>query len=266
MGTERGGVMYLVYVGESGNTGTSLKDPNQPHHIFLGLMIHEDQWDGIKSEFYQVCHRRFSYNLGEFGTPRELHCSEILQGKGFFSSWPKTTRYQLIDELINILIQRETPLIVSNVDKQEFASAVAKTDSVAGAPLWRGPWEPAFSRFLYVLDLYMDELNTAAMPQEELIRGERVRISERAIIIAEEARRADSELMRECFRTGIDLPTGTVIENLYFVPSRDSHCTQLANICAYIIRRQFHQPSLPNSQYDALKEGRVLEVVYTVQM
>ena len=235
---------YLVYVVESGNTGNSLRDPNQPHHVFLGLMIHEDQWDEIKTEFYQVCRRRFTCNLGESGTPKELHCSEILQGKGFYSSWPKTTRFQLIDELISILVQRETPLIVSYVDKQKFASAGTKTDSAAGAHLWRGPWEPAFSSLLYVLDLYMDELNTAAMPEEELIRGDRVRISERAVIIADEARCADSEFMQECFRTGIDLPTGTVIENVYFLPSRDSHCTQLANICAYFIRRQLHQPLL----------------------
>ena len=25
--------MYLVYLGESGDTGTSTNDPNQPHHV-----------------------------------------------------------------------------------------------------------------------------------------------------------------------------------------------------------------------------------------
>ena len=256
--------MYLVYMGQSGNTGTSLKDPNQSHHVYAGLMIHEDQWNGIKVEFSQVCRRYFERNLGEPTTPKELHATEILHGKGFFSSWPKARRLQLIDDLLNILIGRETPLIVSYVDKQEFASA-RQTDSDR-QHWWQGPWEPVFSRFLFCLDLYIDEMNMAAMPEEELIRGAPVRISERATIIADEGKSVDPQFMQEFLNTEIDLPTGAVLENVYFTRSQDSQCTQLANICAYFVRRHLDQPSRPSSHYTALEEGHVLHVMYRVQM
>ena len=256
--------MYLVYIGESGHTGTSLKDPNQPHHVYAGLMVHEDLWNGIKTQFAQICRYYFDGDTGEAGIPRELRAAEIMQGKGFFSSWPRARRLGIIHDLLAILIQRETPLIVSYVSKEEFASA---RQSYSGSQSWwRGPWEPTFSRLLFSLELYMDELNTAQMPPEELIRGAPVKVRERAAIMADEARCGDSQFTQDFLKSEIDLPTGAVLDNIHFVRPQDSHCAQLANICAYTVRRHLHQPSAPNPQYTALEEGHVLEVIYPVHL
>ena len=256
--------MYLVYLGESGNTGTSLKDPNQPHHVYVGLMVHESQWDEVKEEFSQICHRYFGRSLGEPGTPREINAAEVLHGKGPFSSWPMAKRLQLVDDLLGILIRRNTPLIVSYVDKQEFASA-KETDSDR-RHWWQGLWEPAFSRFVFTLGLYMDDLNMREMSPEELHRGDPLKVTERATIIADGDKSVEPQFMQEFIKTEIDLPTEAVLQNVHFVRSQDSHCIQLADICAYFTRRHLHQPSQPNPQYTALEKGHVIEVVYQVQM
>ena len=256
--------MYLVYLGESGNTGASIHDPNQPHYVCVGLMVHEDQWNGIKVAFSQVCRRYFGQGPGGVSVPQELHGGEILQGKGVFSSWPKAKRLELIDDLLRIPIERETPLIVSYVDKHEFESAGRA--GPGSERTWGGPWEPVFSRFIFSLDMYMDDLNMAQMPPEEMQRGEPVRVSQRAAIIADGTKSADPQLMQKLLKTEMDLPTGAVLESIHFVRSEDSHCTQLANMCAYFLRRHLHQPSTPNPQYDALEESHIIEVVYRVQM
>lgn len=255
--------MYLVYVGESGHTGTSINDPSQPHHVYLALMVHDEQWNEIKAEFSYICRLHLGHALGEEGTPSELRAGQILQGTSFFSSWPRPKRLRLIDDLLNILIKRETPILVSYVDKHEFASAGQRDSS--RHPWWRGPWESAFSRLVFSLDLYMDEMNMAAMSQADVARGDQVKIMERAAIIADIANHNDRDFMQELLRTEVDLPTGVVLENVYFVKARYSHCTQLARICAYFVRRQLQQPSQPNPQYAALEEGRLIEVVYPVQ-
>ena len=84
--------------------------------------------------------------LGREIAPKQLIASQMYQGKGFFASWPKGKRHQLIDELLKILIRRETLLIVSYVDKEEFASAV-RSNSIDRTG--RGPWQAAFSRFVF---------------------------------------------------------------------------------------------------------------------
>ena len=51
--------MYLVYLGESGNMGTSNNDPNQPHHVHVGLLVHESQSVSINWEFNALFRRHF---------------------------------------------------------------------------------------------------------------------------------------------------------------------------------------------------------------
>ena len=84
--------MYLVYLGESGNTGVSVADSNQPHHVHVGLLIHESQSISINGEFNALCRRHFGRPLGEAGTPKELRPSDVYQGRGAFVSWPVEKR------------------------------------------------------------------------------------------------------------------------------------------------------------------------------
>ncbi|SVD16351.1 uncharacterized protein METZ01_LOCUS369205, partial [marine metagenome] len=109
--------MYLVYLGESGNTGVSVADSNQPHHVHVGLLIHESQSISIKGEFDALCRRHFGRPLGEAGTPDEIRPSDVFQGRGAFTSWTVEKRHELIQDCLSVLIRRETPLIATYVDK-----------------------------------------------------------------------------------------------------------------------------------------------------
>ena len=256
--------MYLIYLGESGDTGTSLNDPNQAHHVVVGLLVHETLWEGIKAEFDVVCHSHFGNSLGEDNIPKEIRIAEVFQGRGPFRAWPKARRDQLITDLLNILARRQTPLIVAYMHKGEFATAEpAEFGRKEG---WRSPWVPAFSRLLFSLDILMDEFNMEDMTSEEMHQGDTLEVKERAIIIANAARRSDSRSMQELIRTEVEVPTGAILEGIHFASSEESHCTQLADMCAYFMRRRFQQPDLPNPQYDALKEAHVLQVIYPVQL
>ena len=255
--------MYLVYTSESGDTGRSTSDPSQPHHVYAGLMVHEGQWESIRKDFRAVCRHYLGKELGSPDVPSRLSIRHILQGKDAFSSWPKSRRSELIDDLLKILVLRETPLLVMYVDKAKFASALGSGDP--NNTRWNQPWEPAFARLAYYLDLYMDELNLSAMPHEELMRGAPVLIGERATIISDRATPGGVEVMQRLLRTEIDLPTGAVHESAYLARTQDSHCTQLADLCTYIFRRHLQQPDLPDPRYTSLEEGHVIQVVHQVQ-
>ena len=255
--------MYLVYTSESGDTGLSTGDPSQPHHVYAGLMIHEGLWEPMRQEFRAVCRHYLGNELGVNGVPTRLSLPQLLHGKGHFNSWSVSRRSELIDDLLNILLLHETPLLAMYVDKAKFAAALRSGDP--GNTRWSQPWEPGFARLAYYLDLYMDELNLSAMPQEELMRGGPIHIGERAIIISARATPGDAEVMQRLLRTEIDLPTGAVHESAYLARTQDSHCTQLADLCSYIFRRHLQQPDRPDRRYDSLESGHVLQVVHQVQ-
>ena len=271
-------VMYLIYLAESGNTGTSLNDPNQPHHVCVGLLVRSDQWAKLGEGFSTICNNFIAEPLGHNDAPKELNPGHILQGRGYFASLPKTTRIDLLDHLIGLLVEQELRLLVAYVGKQQFAAA--QQSDTEGQRRWHNPWEPVFIRFLRILDIYMDEMVSAqvfsqlnlpeGMDHDEMnqayIRAEAGIPREHALIIGEQSRTAESLFMNHCLKDERDLPSGQLLENVYFSSPQNSHCTQLAKICAYFVRRHLSQPSQFNPHYTALERGGVIHVIYPIQL
>ena len=54
-------------------------------------------------------------------------------------------------------------------------------------------------------------------------------------------------------------------DDLMIAPASTSVGGQLASLCAYVIRRWLQQPNAAHGYFDALRDGRVLQVVYPYQ-
>lgn len=257
--------MYLVYMGESGNTGASLNDPRQPHLVHAGLLVHEHQWVSMNGEFNAMYRRHFGGPPGEDGTPKELHAADIYQGRHYFASWPPLRRAQLIQDCLSILIRREIPLVVAFVDKREFALARARGDS-PNSFMWQNPTEPAINRFLLALHMFMDELNMSTMTHEQMTDTNAWPIKDYALVVADARKSITPSFMADFLKSEPDIPAPAVLENFCFVGSEHSRCTQLAAMCAYIVRRWLQNPNGSHPYFDALRNNRVLQVMYPVKM
>lgn len=255
--------MYLVYLGESGNTGTSNNDANQSHHVHVGLMVHESQSVSLAGEFDALCRRHFGRPLGEPGTPKELRPSDVYQGRGAFTSWPQAKRNELIQDCLSILIRRETPLITAYVNKKEFAEVRAKGDDPNA--LWQNPSEIAMSRFLFALNMFVDELNMSNLDQQQLMESEWP-IADFAMVVAGDGRSVEPRFMTEFLRSEDGHDSTAVLGNFCYVDAEHSVGTQLANMCAYFTRRWLQNPSASHPYFDALRDGKVVQVIYQVQL
>jgi hypothetical protein len=254
--------MYLVYLGESGNTGNSVNDPHQPHHVHVGLLVHESQSIPMGGEFNALWRRHFGRPLGEAGSPKELRPADLYQGRGAFASWPPIKRKGLVQDCLGILIQREIPLIIAYVDKKEFAQVQARGDDPN--PLWENPSGVTISRFLLALSMFVDELNMSTLDSQQLME-DIWPISDFAMVIAGEGRSVESRFMTQFLKSEDGIDTTTVLGNFCFVGAEHSACTQLANMCAYFARRWLQDPSAPHPYFDALRDGKVVQVIYPVQ-
>lgn len=255
--------MYLVYLGESGNTGTSIGDANQPHHVHVGLMVHESQSISMGGEFNALCRRHFGRPLGEAGTLKELRPADLYQGRGAFVSWPRAKRNELIQDCLSILIRRETPMIAAYVDKREFAEVQSKGDSPTA--LFATPSEIALSRFLFALNMFVDELNMSALDSQQLMESVWP-VNDFALVVAGDARSVEPRFMTRFLQTEEGLDSTAVLGNFCFVGAEYSVGTQLANMCAYFARRWLQNPSAPHPYFQALRDGKVVQVIYSVQM
>ena len=57
-----------------------------------------------------------------------------------------------------------------------------------------------------------------------------------------------------------------LLGNFCFVGSQQSACTQLARQCAFFTRRWLQTPSSPQPYFEALRDGKVVQVIYNVQV
>lgn len=255
--------MYLVYLGESGNTGNSINDPNQPHQVFVGLVVHESQHISMCGEFDALCRRHFGRQTGEPGAPLQLRPAEIYQGRGIFVSWSQSKRSDLIQDCLNIMIRRETPVILSYLDKKEFAQARAGADPSATG--WQSPSEPIISRFLLATNMFVDELNMNSLNEQQLMEAQWP-VENFAQVVVSQSQSVEPRFMSEYLRSEDGQDSTAVLNSFCFIGPDRSACTQLANMCAYFARRWLQNPTHSHPYFDALQQNKVIQVIYPVRM
>ena len=253
--------MFLVYLGESGDTGTSIADANQPHQVHVGLLVHETQSVSVNGEYNALFRRHFGLPPGEPGTPSEIRPGDVFQGRGFFRSWAPAKRAELIQDCLNILIRRETPVIAAYLDKRNFAKVhAAGADSSVG---WQSPSEPTISRFLLALNMFVDELNMSQMDGQQLMESAWP-IADYALVVAGQSQSVKPNFMSEFLKSPDGMDSTAVLENVCYANPDHSVGTQLANMCAYFARRWLQDSSRPHPYFDALRDGKVVQVIYPV--
>ena len=247
--------MYLVYVGQSG-VPDDPANPHPPLHVTTGLMVHEESLQSIKAQFDVICHGFFGGMLGSPGAPETLSASDVILGNGPLESWPPERRERMVESLLNIMTRRQTPVIAAYVNSENFTAGDA----------WTEPWHAAFSRFVYSLDMLMDEINVEqAPPTSNPHDVAPIEIKERAVIVAESSMAAQSQAVDELVRRSLDLPTGSIADNVLFSGAQASHFHLLADMCAHFVGVGVQDTSAGESKLAALQEAHVIQVVYPVE-
>lgn len=254
--------MYLVYLGESGNTGASTNDPNQMHHVHAGVLVHETQWVPMNGEFNALYRRYFGGPPGEVAAPRQIRAADVYHGRDFYSSWQPSKRAELLQDCLSIMIRRETPVLIAYLDKRDYAQA---RDNGGHGSLWSSPSEPIMGRFLFALNMFMDELGMSTLSHEEMMQSVWP-IKDYTLVVADKGKSVKQAFLDQFIQSESDLPTPAILEDFCYTETEQSVFTQLANMCAYFVRRWLQDPSSPHSYFEALQEGKVIQVIYPVKL
>ena len=256
--------MHLVYMGQSGMAGTTAVGSPQPHEVVAGLLLHETQITSINGEFDALCRRHFGEPLGNDGVPAMVQPVDLFEGLNAYSSWDPEKRSQMIQECLDIMIRRETPVLSAFLNRQTLDSARSSSSSPA-ALLWNEPIGPVMSRFLFALTMYLDEMNMATMNHDQIMSGA-FPVTQFAMILAQEGASIQQRMLAD-FRSSEDGEDSTGLhENICFVDAQDSPAMQLANLCAYFTNRWLQTPDNPNPFFEVLRDNKVIQVIYPVSL
>ena len=254
--------MYLVFLSESGVTGVSANDPSQPHHVHAGLLVQESQYISMCGEYDALVRRHFGSPPGTAGVPAEINPRHVYQGTGDFRTWRPEQRAELIQDCLSIMIRRETPLLVSYISKDEFASAAA----TEGNALYghTDPSRLAFSRLLLALTMFLDENVMSQMNPDDIMQSV-WNVNDYAMMMAGAPSQSIAEAMAEFLGAESDTVSPSIYDDLLVAPPATSVGAQLVSICGYFVRRWLQQPNASHSYFDALRDGRVVQVIYPYQ-
>ena len=254
--------MYLVFLSESGLTGLSAADPTQPHHVHAGLLVQENQYISMTGEYDALVRRHFGAPPGADGVPSQLRPADLYQGRGAFRSWRPERRGELIQDCLSILIRRETPLLVSYINKEEYLQARAtEGNSLHGD---NDPSRLAFSRLLLALTMFLDENVMAQMNPDDIMQS-MWDVHDYAMLMAGSDTPSIPLALAEFLSDENDSVNPNIYDDLLIAPAATSVGGQLVSLCAYIIRRWLQQPTAAHGYFDALRDGRVIQVIYPYQ-
>ena len=256
--------MHLVYMGQSDLPGTGAADSSQSHEVVAGLMVHETQITSINGEFDALCRRHFGSPLGDEGAPAMIQPLDLFEGQNEYASWDPDKRSQMIQECLDIMIRRETPVLSAFLNTQALDDARSSASSPA-ALLWSDRISPVMNRFLFALSMYLDEMNMATMNHEQIMSGA-FPVTQFAMILAQEGANIQQRLMAD-FRHSEEGEDATGLhENICFVDAQDSPAMQLANLCAFFTNRWLQTPDYPNPFFETLRDNKVIQVLYPVSL
>lgn len=212
--------MYLIYLDESGQTGTNLRDTVQPIFVLGALVVPETCWLALERDLQAAV-------VKSFPAPRppdfEIHATEISNPrKSYIKQFSITHRLAFRDDWFRLAHRHDLKLVYRAITKKRFADWSYNT---FGSGVAINPHVAAFPLVARVVDDLLKSLPGSPL----------------GIFISDENREVvgDVEKAIRFFRgTEGDLKLGQIVEKGFFIESETSLVLQLCDLCVYTARRR----------------------------
>ena len=218
--------MYMMYVDESGDTGTS----NSPtrYYILSGLIIHELRWNQVLDNM--ITFRKHLRNQKGLKLREEIHATNFLNKPGELKRIARNERLGILKNCIDWLSNQTDLSIISVVlDKEN------KTENV-----FESTWQLLVQRFENTIShknfpgpVYPDERGIIISDNTD---------GKKLIRLVRKMRRFNP--IPSLYGTGSrNLPLRYVIEDPFMKSSEESYFHQMMDVVAYCARQMYE----PNS-------------------
>lgn len=211
--------MYLTYIDESGDTGTT---PGSSRHLLLGAaVLFEGQWTYVRRDIDALLTRHFP----AAPRPRELHCRDVRGGRNEFARIPRPQRAAILAEFCQIamnMLPVELRMFSVIYDKTEWR---ARNPGKTGDDLYLEAFEELVSR----VDLFLRRCHAEGRPSKTLMI-----VDPHSSAMSAALKRALGSFQAAGTKWG---NLYNVIEAVMFLGSHESPGLQLADLCSYAMWR-----------------------------
>jgi hypothetical protein len=212
--------MHLVYLDESGNSGSNLNDPQQPIFVLCAMVVAEERWQSLERDLQAALDHHLPQWRSVDGF--EVHAADLRTGRGSFAGMSVSSRIAFRDDWMSVAQKHEVRLISRSVDKKRYAAWLHKT---FGSGVMINPHVVAFALVARCVDDFLQSLQGNALGM--LISDENKEIVadvEKSISLL----RGDSGKLR----------LARIVEKGFFIDSTKSLPLQLCDLFALSARKK----------------------------
>ncbi len=223
--------MHLVYLDESGNTGTNLNDSEQPIFLLAALIVPETVWQALELDLEQAISRL----VPTMTDGQEVHATDLRSGRGAFKGLSVETRIALLDEWLHIARKHDLKVVYRAIAKKRYQNWLHST---FGTGVLINPHVAAFPMVARVIDEHL-----AGLPGKPL-----------GMFISDE----NKEIVRDVEKSikvlrGMEgtLRLSQIVEKGFFIDSAKSRPLQLCDVCALAARKKEERKAgIPSKSID----------------
>ncbi|MFO7730638.1 MAG: DUF3800 domain-containing protein [Spirochaetia bacterium] len=208
--------MVLIYIDESGDTGTNFNDPEQPVFVLGAMMITQEKWKELEKRFQGVFYEVFN---GKVPDNFELHTTDMVSRRKLFAGFSLEYTIKIRDELFRLIETMSLPIFYRKIDKRRYWNYCQKR---FGSGIKLDPYIMAFPFISLKVDAWLKEENELGI----FIFDEH-----RSLIDIEQSLKS----LRLPEKAGLHVDR--VIEKGFFVDSIKSFPLQIIDFVLYYIRK-----------------------------
>ena len=225
--------MHIVYFDETGNTGTNLRDSQQPVFVLAAMIVPETAWQDLERGLQAAVDELLP---PPFPEDFEVCGSALRNGEGYFHGRPVAVRLALRDRWLALACEHEAKLVYRAISKARFHRWVEGT---FGSGVRINPYVVAFPLVSRVVNECLE-----ACPGRPL-----------GIFVFDENKEVARDVEKSLrILRGVESPLrlGRIVEKGFFIDSRKSLMLQLCDVCAFSARKKEERPlGLPAREIDA---------------
>lgn len=199
--------MKLLYIDESGNTGSDLDNKNQPYFILAGVCIEDKKWHEINDYFETEKLKIFPgfKNL-------EIHTNELFntnKKSPFYKNYWKDN-FIILEKLVDLVSTLDIPVTNVKLQKKKYKKHFGNNIIV----------DP----YLYCFSILYEKFNETLEKENNF-----------GIVFCDELKRMEKSI--EILYPKLKDNNKNVIEKTFYLDSKKNNFIQIADICSFYINK-----------------------------
>lgn len=247
----------ILYLDESGITNDEDADP---YMIVAGVMLHTDsQWRAVRDALQKVADDWLPPQ-GRKGFI--FHAKDIYHGNKSWDRdvWPAEIRNQILIELVEITHTLKIPIFAQYVEKKTYGVGILTAEQLSY------PHKAVQMQGICALDcvVWADRWLERYAPDENATVTAEDKTDVREVIRNMHVVLKNSKLMESNGLGVIEgLPLKRIIDGISFQRKNEAVALQLADACAFVLKRGLGKLHIPAPLFDYLQRAILLARVHT---